>query len=103
MKKKQNNKKAYFVQRLCAYVIDVLLVVIVSSLIAIPFVNTKETNKLNNEMTQLLEQFANDEISSTEFADKNVDLTYTIARKHGFVSLITIVINILYFVFYNWF
>ena len=101
MKKKKNNKKAYFVQRLCAYVIDVLLVVIVSSLIAIPFVNTKETNKLNNEMTQLLEQFANDEISSTEFADKNVDLTYTIARKNGFVSLITIVINILYFVVFQ--
>ena len=52
-------------------------------------------------MTQLLEQFANDEISSTEFADKNVDLTYTIARKNGFVSLITIVINILYFVVFQ--
>jgi uncharacterized RDD family membrane protein YckC len=101
MKKKQNNKKAYFVQRLCAYIIDVLLIAIVASLIAIPFVNTKETNKLNNEMTQLLEQFANDEISSTEFADKNVDLTYTIARKNGFVSLITIVINILYFVVFQ--
>ena len=31
----------------------------------------------------------------------DVDLTYTIARKNGFVSLITIVINILYFVVFQ--
>lgn len=102
MKKKTNKgEKAYFVQRLGAFMFDVLLVYIVASLVVVPFTNASETKKLDKEVNTLLEQFTNHEISSTEFADKNVDLTYKIARKNGFVSLITIVINILYFVVFQ--
>ena len=98
---KTKNKKAYFVQRLCAFIIDVLLVYIVATLVITPFTNEKETKKLNDEVNQLLEQFTTKEIASNEFADKNIDLTYKIARQNGFVSLITIVLNILYFVVFQ--
>lgn len=101
MKKKDNNKKAYFTQRLIAFIIDVLLVYIVASLVATPFTNNKEVKKLNDEANQLLEKFTNGEITSTDFADENIDLTYKIARKNGFVSLIIIVVNILYFVVFQ--
>ena len=86
---KTKNKKAYFVQRLCAFIIDVLLVYIVATLVITPFTNEKETKKLNDEVNQLLEQFTTKEIASNEFADKNIDLTYTI------------VLNILYFVVFQ--
>lgn len=101
MKKKENSKKAYFTQRLIAFIIDVLLVYIIASLVATPFTNNKEVKKLNDEATQLLEKFTNGEITSSDFADENIDLTYRIARKNGFVSLLIIIVNILYFVVFQ--
>lgn len=97
----KNNQKAYFSQRLIAFIIDVMLVYVVASIVVVPFVNNKETKKLNEQATQLVEDFTNNKISTSEFADKNVDLTYTMARKNGIVSLITIVLNILYFVVFQ--
>ena len=101
MKKKSNENKALFIQRLFAFLIDVLIVYIVASLIVTPFVNVKESKKLSDEATELINQVTSNEMSTAEFADKNMDLSYRLARNNGFVSLITIVINILYFVVFQ--
>ena len=99
--KKKDNKRAYFIQRLLAFVIDIILVYIVASLIVTPFVDTKETKKLNDEANELISQITKQEITTSEFADKNMDFSYRLARKNGLVSLVTIVINILYFVVFQ--
>ena len=39
---KKKTKKAYFVQRLIAFLIDILLVYTITSIVAMPFVDTKE-------------------------------------------------------------
>ncbi len=101
MKAKKDNKKAYFVQRLLAFLIDILLVTVAASIVATPFINEKESKKLTDEANQLITQATKQEISTSEFADRNMDLSYSLARKNGFVSLITIVFNILYFVVFQ--
>lgn len=94
-------EKAYFVQRLIAFLIDILLVSVVASLVATPFVNSKESKKITDEVNQLIEQATKQEITTEEFTNRNMDLSYSLARKNGFISLITIVLNILYFIVFQ--
>lgn len=99
--KTKGDEKAYFIQRLVAFIIDILLVSAVASLIAIPFVDRKENEKLSKETTALAEKFINSEISNEEFIEENKDLSYRTAKEVGMISLITIALNILYFVVYQ--
>ena len=43
---KKKTSKAYFIQRLIAFMIDILLVYTVASLVATPFIDTKESEKI---------------------------------------------------------
>ena len=97
----RKNERAYFVQRLIAFIIDILIVYFIASLVATPFVDTKESEKLTNEVKELLNKVTNQEISNKEFAEENMDLSYRLARKNGIISLITIVFNVLYFIVYQ--
>ena len=99
--KTKSNVKAFFVQRLVAFIIDILLVSSVVSLITIPFVNEKDTKKFTKSATELVEKFSNNEISNEEFIEENKELSYNMARSTGIVSLVTIIMNILYFVVYQ--
>ena len=99
--KTKSNAKAYFVQRLVAFIIDILLVSSVVSVITIPFVNEKDTKKYTKSATELVEKFSNNEISNEEFIEENKELSYNMARSTGIVSLVTIIMNILYFVVYQ--
>ena len=98
---KKKTSKAYFVQRLIAFMIDILLVYTVASLVATPFIDTKESEKITEEISELINQTTNQEITTREFADRNMDLSYQMARKNGFISLISIIVNILYFVVFQ--
>ena len=98
---KKKTKKAYFVQRLIAFLIDILLVYTITSIVAMPFVDTKESKKANEEINELLDQTTKQEITTREFADRNMDLSYRVARKNGIISLITLVMNILYFMVFQ--
>ena len=98
---KKKTSKAYFIQRLIAFMIDILLVYTVASLVATPFIDTKESEKITEEISELINQTTNQEITTREFADRNMDLSYQMARKNGFISLISIIVNILYFVVFQ--
>ena len=98
---KKKTKKAYFVQRLIAFLIDILLVYTITSIVAMPFVDTKESKKVNEEINEVLDQTTKQEITTREFADRNMDLSYRVARKNGIISLITLVMNILYFMVFQ--
>ena len=98
---KKKTSKSYFIQRLIAFMIDILLVYTVASLVATPFIDTKESEKITEEISELINQTTNQEITTREFADRNMDLSYQMARKNGFISLISIIVNILYFVVFQ--
>lgn len=101
VKKKNNGSRALFIQRLVAFMIDIMVVYLVAATISFPFHNFDKEENNRNETSQLMEKFVNKEIQLEEFTSSYVDLYYQIARNDGFVSLLTIFVSICYYVVYQ--
>ena len=50
-------RNSYFVERIAAYLIDIFIVTMIASLIAIPFTNTKNYEKLSDEASKITENY----------------------------------------------
>ena len=50
-------KKAYFTQRLIAFIIDMLFVTIVASLLAGPFINSDKIQKYEKQEKKIIEKY----------------------------------------------
>lgn len=94
-------KKGSFIKRVCAYLLDYILIGIVISLIAYPFTDIKKTDELQNEMREMVEKYTNNEISSEEYMIKYNDIYYKLSRTTGVMTFITIIVYILYFVVFQ--
>lgn len=94
-------KRASFIRRLCAYVIDYLLVVLVVSIIAMPFTDTKKTEKLEKESTEIIEKYQKGEITPDEYLQRYSNVYYNLSRNTGIVTFITIIVYILYYVVFQ--
>ena len=101
MAKEEKSKKALFVQRLCAFLIDVLLVSFGASFLAMPFVDADSIEKLNVEMNSVTESYLNAEIDEKTYLTESSSITYQLAKKNGLLTFVTIFIEILYFVVYQ--
>ena len=49
MKKKEKAGKAYFVQRLAAYLIDMIIISVIAALVTLPFTNGSTLKKLDEQ------------------------------------------------------
>ena len=102
--KKEDNKsndKALFLQRVLAFLIDSFIVLMVSSLIASPFVDSKKVDNINKQINELNNQIINNDIKNEEYLYRYMDVTYELARSNGFTTIINITICILYFVVFQ--
>jgi uncharacterized RDD family membrane protein YckC len=91
-------KKASFLKRLAAYIIDYLIVVILVSLLSGPFVDVQKTDKYQKETNTIMEKYQNNEITATEYMQSISPAYYNLSRSTGVMTFITILIDILYFV-----
>ena len=98
---KEEPKKALFIQRLFAYIIDLLLVSTIAAMIAFPFVNNDTADKLSAESLEVIEKYSNSDINFDTYATEMMSLTYQMAKNSGLVSLITLACEILYFVVFQ--
>ena len=96
-------KKAPFIKRLGAYIIDYILVVILISLISIPFTDSKKTDKIERETLEIIEKYNANEITTDEYVAKYNDVYYRLSRSTGVVTFVTIIVYILYFVVFQLF
>jgi len=101
MTSKGANKKALFIQRLIAFVIDMLLVYLISGILVSPFINTEESEKLSNKALEIVQQYKDGDISTESYLLQYSDVFYKMARNNGLVSLVTILLYVLYFVVYQ--
>ena len=101
MDKDESDKKALFIQRVCAFIIDAILVAFVASFIAYPFADLKSIDKLDKEMTNIMESYVNDEINEKTYLTECASISYQLARKNGTLNFITLFIEILYFVVFQ--
>ena len=56
-KKDDKSKKALFIQRLIAFLIDSAIVVFAASLLSTPFINSEKITDLNNKSIELMEKY----------------------------------------------
>ena len=95
------HEKAYFSQRLLAFVIDLCIISFLSSIITTPFINQETTDKLSDEAMTIIENYVNEDIDINTYFDEFTTVSYRLAQNSGLQSLIVIVFNILYFVVYQ--
>lgn len=100
-KKDKKEEKALFIQRFMAFIIDILLVTIVAAIISTPFVDVDESDKLQKKSMQIMENFNSKKITTNEYINEYKDTYYKIQRNNGLVSIVTIFLNVLYFVVFQ--
>ena len=91
-------KKASLIKRLCAYVVDFLIILVVTSLIASPFIDSKKTIEVQQEANKIMEQYQAGEITPNEYMARYSDVYYKLGRESGITTFIEIIIGILYFI-----
>ena len=98
--RKSPDIKAMFSQRVLAFLIDLVLISMITSLITM-FVPVNDTaTKLYEEQNRVLEGYVEGTVSMEEYVNQMVDLGYDISRQTVIVSIVTIVISLLYYVVY---
>ncbi len=98
--KKSLEIKAMFSQRILAFLVDLVLLSMITSLITM-FVPVSDTaTKLYEEQNRVLEGYVDGSVSMEEYVNQMVDLSYDISRQTVIVSIVTVVISLLYYVVY---
>lgn len=97
-KKDDKSKKALFIQRLIAFLIDSVIVVFAASLLSTPFINSGKITDLNNKSVELMEKYKAGKISNNEYLAEYMNITYDTAKNEGIVSLISVILGLIVFV-----
>ena len=94
-------KKASFIRRLAAFVIDMILIAFIAGIIATPFVNTSKIDKLNEKEVETIEKYRNEEITADEYVMNYGDVYYELIKENGISTLISIILSIGYFIVFQ--
>lgn len=94
---------ATFMKRLLAYILDVIIVGIISAVISSPFIDTSNYEKLNQESNELTQQYMKGELKPTTYISKNSDINYDISRETGLQTIIALAIYMVYFIIYQFY
>ena len=98
--KKSPDIKAMFSQRVLAFLIDLVLLSMITSLITM-FIPVNDTaTKLYEEQNRVLEGYVEGTVSMEEYVNQMVDISYDISRQTVIISIVAIVISLLYYVVY---
>ncbi len=98
--KKSPDIKAMFSQRVLAFLIDLVLLSIITSLITMFIPMNDTATKLYDEQNRVLEGYVEGSVSMEEYVNQMVDLGYEISKQTVIASIVTIVISLLYYVVY---
>lgn len=95
-----NKKKALFSQRLFAFILDIILVSVFSTLVTMVIPVSDAAEKLYDEQSKMMESYVNGKSNIEDYVNGMIDISYDISRETGVVTIISIVISLLYFVVY---
>lgn len=98
--KSDKSNKPKFFSRFLAYVFDSFIVLLISTLLATPFVNSKDLMNLMEESNTILDKYVQEEISDKEYTVEVSNLKYKMDRSMELVNIMGILIGVLYFVVY---
>lgn len=96
--------KAYVFPRIIAYIVDMLLIVIISGLLSNVLPDNKNIKVLSGELNTLQTEFLEHKIDEEEFLDRGKVLTYESDYANSGGIIIQVIVIMLYFIvfqFYN--
>ena len=98
----ENNKfqKAYFFKRFLSYLVDIILVSIVATLIALPF-RTESVDKVDNQILEVTQKALQGKIKTETYTTQLNELAYQKAKLDGISNIIIILISVLNFIVYQ--
>ncbi len=97
----KKEEKALFIQRLIAYIIDMIIISCISSVLSYPFINFDSFEKLQKEEDKVLEKYSKQKIDFMVYFNDSMDIEYQKSKITGFSNIITIAILVLYFIVYQ--
>ncbi len=89
--------KPYSYKRILAYILDIIIVAIISELIAMVIPQTETYEKKSSEYMQLLEDYSNKKISQEEYLEQTNDTIYVLNKESIGVTIIAIALSVGYF------
>ena len=98
-----SDKNASFVQRLGAYLIDMFLILLISSIVTMPFTSSNNYEKLSEETNKVVEEYTNGKIDMNTYMNRVSSISYDMARETGLSSIIMIAVYVLYFIVYQYY
>lgn len=98
--KKSPDIKAMFSQRVLAFLIDLVLLSMITSLITMFIPMNDTATKLYEEQNSVLEDYVAGNVPMEEYVNQMIDLGYDISKQTVIISIVTIVISLLYYVVY---
>lgn len=92
--------KAMFSQRVLAFLIDLVLLSMVTSLITMFIPMNDTATKLYEEQNRVLEDYVAGNVPMEEYVNQMIDLGYDISKQTVIISIVGVVISLLYYVVY---
>ena len=97
---KKNN---LFIPRFLAFILDIFIVSTIVSFVSMPFVDYESINNLSDSASQIMIDYAEDEIDLDTYISSATSILYRLARKQGILFLATLFFSIMYFVVYQFY
>ena len=97
----KETKNATFIQRLIALVIDLVIIMLVSSIFTAFTVDMDNYQKLSDELVSVEKQLEKEEITPTVYMSKSMDINYDLSRETALTTIVTIALSIVYFMIYQ--
>ena len=91
-------KKAVSYKRILAYLFDILIVTLISSLFTSFIPLSDEYHDKYNELSNVVTSYQEGEIEEKEYLEKVNDISYVISKETVSTSIVTVVITTIYFV-----
>ncbi len=103
MKEKSNSNNSLSIRRITAFVLDIILVSFAASVICSPFLDYDSIDNLTENFYELRNDYVDGEIDTNIYVDHSSSILYRMARAQGLLSLVSIFLNVLYFVVYQFY
>ncbi|MDD5888247.1 MAG: RDD family protein [bacterium] len=101
--KNSDGKNGLFFQRILAFVVDIFIVSFFASILCTPFLDYDSIDNLNQNANEVVSKYMEDEIDTETYIDSAGSILYRLTQKQGPLTLITIFLNILYFVVFQFY
>ena len=98
-----NREKPYIYKRVVAYIIDLLVVTLISGILTVVFFNNEEYEKDSKRLVELTNKVTSREITTDDFNKQYDEINYDLTMHSKDVTVMTIAVTIVYYVVMSYF